>query len=296
MNNKNILIIIVLFLATAISFVIFWPDSRLHLIACDVGQGDAILIIKGFDQILVDGGPNDKVLGCLARHMPFWDKKIELVVNTHPEADHLKGLVSVLESYEVDQLLANSEINDTDLFTQFHDLVMNKKIKVYSPREGEKIKIGGVEFAVLWPQERVGDLALWTKPLPDKLAVLGATSTKESLNKYSVVLLLKYGRFTALMPGDIPKDQEARIVSFCQTANCPENISVLKVSHHGSATSTSQGFLDYFKPKEAIISVGENQWGHPRQEVLDRLVGVGSKILRTDLAGDVQITSDGNNN
>ena len=293
MNNKNFLVILALVLATAVSFIVFQPDNKFHLIACDVGQGDAILMVKANDQVLVDGGPNDKVLGCLARHLPFWDKRIEMVVNTHPDADHLKGLISVLKNYQVGQILANSKVDDTSLFTQFHDLVMNKNIKVYSPEEGEKIKIGTMEFDVLWPADKIGDLAIWDSPLDKKSSVLGATSSKEQLNKYSVTLLLKYKNFSALLPGDLARDQETQIVNWCQTNNCPKNIDVLKVGHHGSSTSTSQELLDYFRPKEAIISVGlGNQWGHPRQDVLDRLTKESAKILRTDLIGDVEITSN----
>ena len=291
--NKNYLVIIVLFIATAISFILFQPDGKLHFIACDVGQGDAILIVKGYDQVLIDGGPNDKVLGCLSRNIPFWDKKIEMVVNTHPDADHLKGLISVLTNYQVDQVLANSVVDDTGLFRQFHDLVMTKKIKVYSPEAGEKIKIGTLEFAVLWPADKIGDLAMWQSPLAQKSAVLGATTTKESLNEYSVVLILKYKNFSALLTGDLSSDQESQIISRCQTINCPKNIDILKVGHHGSSASTSEEFLDYFRPKQAVISVGSgNQWGHPRQDVLDRLSKVSSKILRTDLSGDIKIYSD----
>lgn len=293
MQKKNYLVTFILVIASFFSFLAFKPDDKLHLIACDVGQGDAILITRGYDQILIDGGPNDKVLGCLARHVPFWDKKIEMMVNTHPDADHLKGLISVLKNYQTEEILANSKVDDTDLFSQFHDLVMNKKVKVYSPNEGEKIKIGTLEFDILWPQDKIGDLAMWQSPLDKKSAVLGATSSKEQLNKYSVVLMLKYKNFTALLPGDITRDQETQIVTWCQTNNCPENIDVIKVSHHGSSTSTSQDLLDYFKPKKAVISVGQgNQWGHPRQDVLDRLTKEGSKILRTDLTGDIEITSN----
>jgi competence protein ComEC len=293
MNTKNFLIAVILFFATAIFFIVFQPDNKLHLIACDVGQGDAILIIKGYDQVLIDGGPNDKVLGCLSRNIPFWDKKIEMVVNTHPDADHLKGLISVLKNYQVDQVLANSFVDDTNLFSQFHDLVMTEKIKVYSPREGEKIKIGTLEFAVLWPADKIGDLAMWRSPLSQKSAVLGKTTIKDNINKYSLTLMLKYKNFSAFFPGDITRDQETQIVNWCQTNNCQRNIDILKVSHHGSSTSTSEELLDYFGPKQAIISVGQgNQWGHPRQDVLDRLVGIGSEILRTDLIGDVEITSN----
>jgi len=291
MNRKIILTLIGLFLSAAISLVVFWPNNQLHLIVCNVGQGDAILLTHGFDQVLVDGGPNDKVLGCLARHMPFWDREIEVVVNTHPENDHLRGLVSVIQRYTVKQLIINSQFQDSEVFNQFQQVVLTKKISVHSPKQGEKIKIGGLELAVLWPDQARGDIALWTNPLLAKEVVLGAKTKKENPNESAIVLEAKYGKFRALLTGDIPDKIESLVVNYCQAVDCASPVDVLKVSHHGSKTSTTQAFLAYFQPKEAIISVGANSFGHPTQEVLDRLTAVGSKILRTDLRGDVEITA-----
>jgi competence protein ComEC len=291
MNKKPLIIFSLLFLASCFSFIFFWPDGRLHFIACDVGQGDALLIIQGFNQVLIDGGPNDKVLGCLARHTPFWDRRLEMVVNTHPEADHLRGLIAVLSHYQVGQLISNSLYNDTDLFAQFHALVLKNKLKVYSPRQGDRLRIGKIDFEVLWPDTVKGDLALWQQPLPQKTMVLGQSTMKEKFNDSAVTLMLKFQNFTALLAADIPQKVERQILNYCQQVNCQRPISVLKVAHHGSKTSSSPEFLAYFKPQKAVISVGENHWGHPAQEVIDRLLGFGSEILRTDLQGDIEITA-----
>jgi competence protein ComEC len=292
--HKTFLTIISLLIITLLSFIAFWPDNKVHLIACDVGQGDAILITHGFDQVLIDGGPNDKVLGCLARHMPFWDRDVEMVVNTHPDADHLKGLLGVLERYQVKQIISNSLYDSTDLFEQFHDLIMSKNIKVYSPKEGDRLKINNIEFEVLWPDQVMGNLALWKNPLPGKQAVLGESSPKPKFNESAVVFLMRYKQFKALLTADITQQAEDQIINFCSGRDCQTPVDVLKVAHHGSKTSTSQEFLEFFRPKIAIISVGQNnQWGHPNQEVLDRLVAIGAKIRRTDLSGDIEIKTDG---
>ena len=140
MKKKTLILIFLLFLITLASFVIFWPDNKVHLIACDVGQGDGILITKGFTQILIDGGPNDRILGCLARNMPFWDRTIELLINTHQDKDHLYGLNSVIKRYSVKSLFINSTAVESKLFADFHQQVLERKIKFILRRRERKLK------------------------------------------------------------------------------------------------------------------------------------------------------------
>lgn len=293
MKKQTLIIIFLLFAVTLACFAIFWPDNKVHLIACDVGQGDAILITHGFDQILVDGGPNDRVLGCLARNMPFWDRTIELVVNTHPDKDHLNGLNLVIQRYSVKYLITNSIAVDSQLFQEFHQQVKERKIKVYSPVQGEEIKLSGVRFLFLWPEKKVGNLAMWKDSLPEKSSVLGAQVYTKKPNEDSLVVLLRYGQFDALLAGDIGADEEGKIVNYCELNDCGEPLEVLKIAHHGSKNSTSQKLVDFFQPEIAIISVGQNSWGHPTEEVLEKLKSAGSKILQTKQLGDIKIVTDG---
>ena len=292
-RNHNLLIILILITITLVSFAVFWPDDKVHLIACDVGQGDGILITKGFTQILIDGGPNDRVLGCLARNMPFWDRTIELMIDTHQDKDHIYGLNSVIQRYSVRRLFINSIAVESKLFADFHQQVREREIKVYSPAQGEKIKINGIRFTFLWPEEKQGELAFWSRPLPEKNSVLGASTYIKEANEISIVTLMEYGNFDALLTGDVPADGERGVVDYCRGQDCGEPLQVLKVAHHGSKTSSCQEFLDFFQPEITIISVGQNSWGHPVPEVLERLESIGSKILRTDQLGDVKITTDG---
>lgn len=274
------------------------PDQRLHLVFCDVGQGDATLITYQNSQILIDGGPNNQVLECLADHLPFWDRTIEMVVLTHPQADHLAGLVDVLERYSVTQIVVNSIVNDIASFWQFHQAALEEGAQIYSPQAGDKLCLGSIQFLVLWPQEKIGDSRVWQAPKhlrgsrmdSSEVKVLGTYSG--NLNESSVVLGLSFGNFDALLTGDIGFDTEERI-DWSGVPPAGGGIEVLKVAHHGSKYSTSEEFLEEISPDVAVIFVGKNSFGHPTQEVLERLGSIGAKILRTDQQGEIEIVSDG---
>lgn len=268
------------------------PDNNFHLVFCDVGQGDAILAVKRETQILIDGGPNNRVLECLSNHMPFWDKKIELVVLTHPESDHVTGLIGVLERYSVNKILANSLSTDIGVFSKFRNLVIANKIPVYSPKNGDKIKIAEMELDVLFPLEKLGNEVVWQSTQPQD--VMGISAYSGNLNKTAIALELKDQNFKALLTGDLGIEEEALLRSAGQNFGGLEPVDVLKVGHHGSKYSTSLAFLEETMPKLAVISVGANNtYGHPAPDILQRLKDLGIKILRTDIDGEIEIVSDG---
>ena len=276
-----------LVLALIFGIVTSAPDNKLHLIFCDVGQGDAILAVKGDNQILIDGGPSDKALSCLSEHMPFWDRDLELVVLTHPEYDHITGLVSVIERYGVRQIVSNSLLTESGVFDKFRTGVVKKNIPAYSPKEGDRIKVGDLALKILFPQEKLGDEIVWKTN--DSPQVLGLTTYTGNFNQTVIVSELDYGSFKALLTGDIGVDQEKEIEAEL------EKVDVLKVAHHGSKYSTSAEFLDLIQPSLAVISVGaNNNYGHPTSEVLNRLKNLEIKILRTDVNGEIELVSDGN--
>ncbi len=283
-------LILILLWGTVLSL----PDKNLHLVFCDVGQGDAILVSYGQTQILVDGGPDNKVSNCLSKHLPFWDRQIEMVVLTHADEDHFVGLIDVFKRYNVRHFVANSLMNNKPSFWQFYQLVLEEKASFYSPKAGEKIKIGNLLFQVLWPKDRLGDSRIWRKEnliyfssenssLPGFL--LTDKTFPEELNDTSIVLQLSFGQSRALLTGDITQEVESQLDL--------RKVEILKVAHHGSKFSTSEEFLSKIKPKLAIISVGENRFGHPAQETLERLNKFGIKVLRTDEQGDIEIVSNG---
>jgi competence protein ComEC len=289
---KQILIGLLLLVGLIWALVAQSPDNRVHLVFCDVGQGDAALISYRNTQILIDGGPNDKVLDCLSRNIPFTDRTIEMVILTHANTDHYTGLISVIERYDISQFVINSLVENSTSFWEFRRTVLAEGAPVYSPQAGDELKIDPLKLTILWPKGRLGNEVVWKVPAKDwstsggnQGAILGAVGFSGDLNDTSITLELKFGNFKALFPGDLSSLPESDL--------SVEDVDILKVAHHGSKTSTSVDFLSQIKPELAIISLGKNSYGHPAKELLDRLAQIKAKVLRTDEMGEIKITSDG---
>ena len=251
-------------------------NQKLQIAFLDVGQGDAILISQGSRQILIDGGPSgQKLMEKLGAYVPFWDREIEVVIATHPDADHISGLVDVLKNYTVDQSIESGANSESQVFGAYEKLVDDKKIEKQIARRGMKIKISDeAELEVFSPTDAIVD------------------GLKNDTNSASVVAKLTYGENSFLFTGDLPLDVESQLVD----ANLPISAKVLKVAHHGSKSATSAQFLDYVHPQDAVISVGKNnRYGHPTAEVLNRLKERNIKILRTDEQGDVVYDCENSN-
>lgn len=276
------------------TFLSTLPDGKLHIVFCDVGQGDSAYITfpDGRD-MLVDGGPNDKVLGCLGKHMPFWDRKIDMVLMTHPQKDHMEGLISVFERYDVDYFVRSDVDNTTEGYKKLEDVIRTKHIPVRFETQGKTIAVGLTQLDILWPsQEQIAKadrqrtvLAEQGRSLSDA-KVLGATIG--DLNDYSLVFHLRYGSFDAIFTGDADTQ-----VEYGWRDQAPNVLEVLKVPHHGSKTGMTDEFVQWAKPKIAVISVGKNSYGHPSEKALGILAAVGAKVLRTDQEGDIEVVSDG---
>jgi competence protein ComEC len=248
------------------------PDGRLHVTFLDVGQGDAILITtpRG-GQILVDGGPDPtQLLWALGRHMPFWDRSLDVVINTHPEADHLAGLPSVLERYEVARVMLPDVQGRSTLYAAWQAILAQEGVPVIHGRTGMRVRTeDGVQMDVLHPDD-----------LPDD----------EHLNNHSLVLRVTMGETAFLLTGDIESGVEQELVA----RHFQLGATVLKVPHHGSSTSSSPALLRAVGPQVAVISVGAgNQLGLPAAEVVQRYVEHGIRLLRTDQVGSVEFITDG---
>ncbi len=252
------------------------PDDDLRVSFLDVGEGDAILIQKGSQQVLVDGGPSPReiILG-LGSRMPFWDRTIDLVVMTHPDQDHLAGLVEVLRRYRVEQVLYPDPDHNSPLLDEWSRLIEEKDIESTIACAGQEIDLGdGVVIRVL-------------NPLEDPV-----TDSQSDINNNSVVLRLSAGDISFLLTGDIMSETERELVR--ERANLM--VTVLKVPHHGSDTSTTPGFLAVVSPQVAVICCGaDNRFGHPDAEVLGRLERIigSDNIYRTDKHGSIDFVTDG---
>lgn len=265
-----------------LSYVGTLPDGKLHIVFCDVGQGDGAYVRfpDGRDMI-VDAGSNNKIIGCLSSHMPFWDRHINLVLATHPQKDHIGGLPEVLRRYQVDYVLRSDVGADSEVYKEVLAVIKEKNLPQKFAARGERISIGPTSLSLLWPSEE--QIAKGTDT-----NVLG-TSTGD-LNDYSLVFWLRYGTFDAIFTGDADTRVES---GYLGTNLSVDGIEVLKVNHHGSKTGMSDAYLDWLKPRLAVISVGKNSYGHPAPETLAKLAAQGIQVKRTDTDGDIEVVSDG---
>ena len=255
--------------------VLTLPDNNLHVSFLDVGQGDAILIQRGTRQILVDGGPDPQpVIVEMSKKMPFWNRTIDAVVLTHPDADHLGGLVEVMKRYRVAHVISTNVTDDSPLFTEWQTQIAARPDILLPASVGQTMSLGrDVMLEVLHPTP---------------------TSTRDAvdLNDTSVVVRIAFGEVSFLLTGDLPVDGEDRLVM----ARATLRSTVLKIGHHGSATSSGNSFIQVVDPSVAIISVGkDNNFGHPSQEVTARLEArIGAEnIYRTDERGTVEFVTNG---
>ena len=238
------------------------PSENFKMIFCDVGQGDAALVVSGNFQMMIDAGPeNRKVLGCLEDNLPFNDRQLELVLITHWDIDHAGGLRDILKYYKIEKLFSGVKPSaDFEQISYTGDLTKN-----------DVIRYGLMSFEILSTEGIEG-------------------KGMDGNNGNSVVGVLSYKDYKFFMMGDVPKEVEQRLVWRGILRQDSGTFRVLKVSHHGSGTGTSEELLDTVKPDTAVISVGKNNFGHPATEVLEKLYKRGIKVLRTDELGEINFS------
>jgi len=268
--------VLIIFLGTAIWTwsVIFEQvsDGILEITFFDIGQGDSIFIeTSDSKQVLIDGGPDNSILEKLNQIMPFYDRIIDLVILTHPDADHITGLVKVLDYYQIGRILTSGLEKDTAIYMKWKELIEEKNISLSLAQQGQKVLFqNNIILEVLWPDQNI------------------ISSYSSPANNVSVVTRLIYNDIEILLTGDIEKKVENYLVN--QEFELKSDI--LKLAHHGSKTSTSYNFFKAVNPEVAVISVGENnRYKHPSQEVLERIKDL--MVYRTDKDGDIKILTDG---
>lgn len=249
-----------------------FSDNNFHLIFCNVGQGDGLLIRtpRGLD-IIIDGGPHENSMtDCLSRHLPLWDRSIEAMYLTHPDADHLTGLIEVVKSYSIGYFGTSDAPKGTEVYKELMDLLQNKKIVKHLVILGDGFKTkDGVDLTTYWPTS----------------SFLNQKSLET--NDYSLVQMIKYGKFQALTTGDIPSTYLNSIMPLINY------IDVFKPPHHGSKTGQDEFTFQHIVPRYAVLSYGyHNRYHHPSPEVLKILKEFKIPYIDT-LKGDIEIISDG---
>lgn len=276
-----------------------WPNDLVHVVFCDVGQGDATLVQVGFAQALIDTGPNDSVLSCLEEHMPFWDKQIELLFLTHRDKDHIGGLKYISDYYSFKYIFVNPSNKKTSDFSPLERLSSSESEKnpsIITLFSGSVIYLtNSVKFEVFWPIgrdfTRKSQIFITTETtLSDTLLEYeDKYLIKSNENNLSIGLKLIIGDVSVVLPGDLEEEVELALAS----VPLLDNIDILKAGHHGSKSSSTRLFLEKLLPEKIIVSSGKNnQFGHPHAEVLERFEDVKARVFLTSSSGTLHFVSD----
>jgi competence protein ComEC len=246
--------------------------NELYVYFLDIGQGDAIFIESPVgNQILIDAGPNKKVLEELGSIMPYHDRSIDLIIGTHPDMDHIGGIPDVLDAYNVLAVIDPGISSDTNTYKAYVESVDKEGATYIRARRGQVIDLGGGAYIkVLFPDRDVSHV----EP-----------------NAGSVVTQLVYGDTEVMLTGDLTSAIEKYLVSIDEEIL---ESDILKAGHHGSRTSTSPEFLSSVNPDIVVVSAGkDNKYGHPHQDVIDLLEKSNKEVIRTYEYGTVGFVSDG---
>lgn len=276
-TKKFVYILSFLVLANVLAWTAVYELSQpqlLEVVFFNVGQGDSIFIETSKEfQILIDGGPDSTVLERLEEEMPYWDRNIDLIILTHPEHDHMAGLIEVLKAYKVENILWTGIVRDGVEYGEWIECIENEGANIIIAESGKRIEADNISLNILYPFE----------------SLEGERS--KSLNNTSIVARLTFDNTSFLFTGDAFKSIEKELIN----EDIIMRSDVLKVGHHGSKTSSADEFIREVMPQVAVIQAGaDNHYGHPSPETLETLEKYDIKTLITDL-NNVKIISDGTN-
>lgn len=254
---KEYLISTIISLVTIICFIYQSIGLNAKVVFFDVGQGDSMLFVNSNVQILVDGGPDKRLIEKYHQYVPFYDREIELMILTHPHLDHYAGLVSFLEEYSIIRaIVPRIPCNSNELFEAFISKLENHNVEILHL---DRFKIGDVEIEIMNNEAKA------------------CIKESENINNSSIVTRIKYLDVSILNMGDLEDDTEFEV----------EQSDILKAGHHCSNTSSSVELITIVDPKVAICSLGENKYGHPSRNVLDRFSKNDINYLITQEEGDI---------
>ena len=249
-------------------------ENRLEIHYLDIGQGDSILIKTPYGQkILIDGGPDMTILDALGNNLSFFDRKIDIMILTHPHSDHINGLVEVLLRYDVGKIYYTGVLHTSSAYLEWLETIKQKKVPLEIVKEQRILELGtDLRLEFLYPLEDLINKEI------------------EELNNTSIINKLIYKNKVFIFMGDAEKEVEDELLNL----DLDLSADVIKIGHHGSSSSSSEQFLNAVNAQYAIIQSGQdNSFGHPHLSVIRRLERMGIKIFRNDLRGQVSIFSDG---
>lgn len=257
-----------------ISLITSLPDGKLHVSMLDIGQGDAILIESPEGKrILVDGGPDNSVLQRLGEQLPFFENTIDLMIISHPHADHINGLVEVLKRYDVKKVLLTGIAYPNATYDEFLKTIQEKNIPFEFPIASEDYLIEpDLTLDILYPTKKIFG------------------ETFDNANNSSIVAKLNFGETSLMLTGDAEKEEEAEILK----QPFDVNAKLLKTGHHGSKTSSSPPWIAAVNPDNALISAGkDNQFKHPHEETMKLFANKNIQTFVTKDLGTIEFVSDG---
>lgn len=276
-GRRAAILVAVFILSIVLTGVIAWrfyvPSSEFQVSILDIGQGDAILLEAPTGQvILVDGGPDKSVLRRLGEELPFWERRIDLLVLTHPHEDHLAGFNSILDRYMVGGVMITGIEAKSQAYQHFLETIKQKQIPLLVMEKPFKVSFGEVRLEIIYPQTSISGKRI------------------SNLNNSSIVMRAVYKEFEMLLTGDAEEIEEKALLA----SGVDITADVLKAGHHGSETSSSEDFIKAINPKLVVISSGlGNSYGHPSPRTLKRLERLGIPIRRTDQEGSIHLNTDG---
>lgn len=269
---------LIILIFSSVFYFSFRGTSSLSVTFVDVGQGDGIVVKTPSNRIFViDGGANKVIEKTVSKRASMFTKKVHALLATHPDADHITGLIPVLKHFNVTKIVESPAKGKTGIFETLESSIIEEKkngAQVHIGNAGDVLDFGdGVMFTIVAPYDE-----LWNG---------------EDTNDESVTGILSYGDHRFLLTGDLPTSREAGVIA---SGLVPRNITVLKAGHHGSKYSSGEVFLNYLKPTYSVISAGrDNRYGHPNPEAMERLEKNSKVVMSTIDYGSITFITDGRN-
>lgn len=261
---------------TALGIIILFgffnlPEQQLSVSFLDVGQGDAILIRTPLNQkILIDAGPDANILPAISPELGFFEKKIQLAIITHPDADHIAGFTEILRRYEVETILLTGVQHNTQWYRDILEQIAEQDIPTILAHADTDLAFGDVFVDVFYPHDYL------------------LTELPADANAASVSTRISYGDTAVMLTGDLDVHAEEKVLATDQELSA----QVFKLGHHGSRTASSEEFIAAINPEIVIVSAGEdNKFGHPHAEVMERVKN--KQVLETAKEGSIRLVSDG---